>query len=173
MSYILYSFIISCTIIYVCSDKLKDYGSFGLVVTKVELCKGPKRKDCSIYRVKLHNNVTINFDVQITENMSPVKGKVLAISKGKEFLRLQISKPCEHIFVKPIITSLFNITNNCIIKKGRYLFTINFEEVLRAYYGGMHFYGLYAFKALFYGDSCNLSCSVIEVMISGNSGKLN
>ncbi|KAF9410931.1 hypothetical protein HW555_009120, partial [Spodoptera exigua] len=92
--------------------------------------------------------------------------KVFAISNGNEFLRLQLNKPCNNLFINPMLTSLFNLTSNCIIKKGHYNFVINFEEILRAYYGGMHLYGLYSFKSIFYGDQCNFSCTVIEVQIS-------
>ncbi|XP_050561893.1 uncharacterized protein LOC118265217 [Spodoptera frugiperda] len=98
--------------------------------------------------------------------MSPNKAKVFAISNGNEMMRLQLSKPCENLFVNPILTNLVNLTKNCIVKKGHYKFSLNYEEILRAYYGGLHLYGLYTFKSILYGDQCNFSCTIIEVQIS-------
>ncbi|KAF9806280.1 hypothetical protein SFRURICE_008264, partial [Spodoptera frugiperda] len=123
-------------------------GSFNVIVTRAEICHGPKRNDCTDIHVTIKNNVSLDVDVVVNENMSPNKAKVFAISNGNEMMRLQLSKPCENLF-------------------GHYKFSLNYEEILRAYYGGLHLYGLYTFKSILYGDQCNFSCTIIEVQISG------
>lgn len=45
------------------------------------------------------------------------QGKIVAITNGKEYLRFQMKKPCEHLFLKPILYSVFNITKDCVILK--------------------------------------------------------
>lgn len=45
------------------------------------------------------------------------QGKIVAMSNGKEFLRLQMKKPCDHLFMRPLLQQLMNVTQDCVILK--------------------------------------------------------
>ncbi|KAJ0175714.1 hypothetical protein K1T71_008873 [Dendrolimus kikuchii] len=144
----------------------KKAGSFDLLVTKFEYCKGPKRRDCSHAIVKLNNNSIISFDLTVEENTTPTKGKIIAISNGKEFLRLQMKKPCDHLFMRPLLQQLMNVTQDCVIVKGHYKFKVDIQDIAQKYYAGSFLYGNWTFKSMFYNEECNFSCAVVEVLLS-------
>ncbi|XP_059046430.1 uncharacterized protein LOC131842015 [Achroia grisella] len=135
-------------------------GKFGIAVTKFELCKGPKIKDCCTWKYRIENENVMTFEAEMTENMPSVKGKILVSTNGKESFRLQMNRLCDHLFVGPLVKTFLNFTNNCIILKGHYDFTVDVEKAAQNYYGGSFIYGNLTFKAAFNNNQCNLFCGV-------------
>lgn len=46
----------------------------------------------------------------------------MAMANGKEFLRLQVKKTCEHLFLRPLLGAMLNITADCVVLKVWYFF---------------------------------------------------
>ncbi|KPI92729.1 hypothetical protein RR46_13950 [Papilio xuthus] len=132
----------------------ENYGLFTLKVTDLDTCKGPKRRDCSIITARMENGVNLFYDIDIKENVIPNRGKIVASANGKQLVRLQMKKPCDHLFMGPLFQSILN---------GHYAFNIDLEKVAQKYYGGMFLYGDMTFKSVFYSDDCNFSCTVVSV----------
>ncbi|XP_026732750.1 uncharacterized protein LOC113497404 [Trichoplusia ni] len=157
--------IILCALGCVAANPAKEYGKFNLTITEFQLCKGPKQKDCAISKAVVVNGSTVEYDLNVLQNMSPTKGKITAISKGKEFLRLHVKKPCEHLFLWPLIRTLMNVTKDCVVVKGHYKYTLDIEAITHQYFGGTFLFGTWNFKSMFYSDMCNFSCANIQVML--------
>ncbi|XP_075974095.1 uncharacterized protein LOC142975245 [Anticarsia gemmatalis] len=145
------------------SEAQKNYGAFNLSITQFDVCKGPKQKDCAHASATISSYNTLMYKITVTRNIIPSKGKIIASSNGKEFLRLQVKKTCEHLFLKPLLGALMNLTDNCLVQKGHYEFSIDIETIAKSYFGGTFVFGNWTFKSVFYGDDCNLSCSIIKV----------
>ncbi|XP_037298274.1 uncharacterized protein LOC115443919 [Manduca sexta] len=143
-----------------------SWGSFKLSINKFEQCKGPKRLDCCVASGEIINGSTIVYDIIVQQNVSPTKGKIVAMTKDKQFLRLQMKKPCEHLFLRPLFHTMLNVSKNCVIMKGHYNFKIDIQEVAQKYYDGSFLFGHWTFKSIFYNDECNFSCTVVEVEFS-------
>ncbi|KAI8422640.1 hypothetical protein MSG28_006419 [Choristoneura fumiferana] len=86
-------------------------------LTSFDVCSGPKAKNCTSLRANITSKNVIYADFQVFKTCSPVKGKILSSANGKELTRLQMNKPCEHLFLKPLFTTLFNLTKNCLVLK--------------------------------------------------------
>ncbi|XP_045494826.1 uncharacterized protein LOC123693680, partial [Colias croceus] len=139
-------------------------GEFSLHVKEVELCKGPKRKDCCVISAKMSTDeVNLLYDIVIKKDVIPTRGKVVATINGQPLIRLQMKNPCDHLFMKPLFQAILNVTQQCVFVKGTYHLSINIENVAQKYYGGMFLYGNLTFKSMFYNDECNFSCTVIQV----------
>ncbi|XP_045768672.1 uncharacterized protein LOC123869716 [Maniola jurtina] len=165
--------IIICTvviifyIIFLCHcDTPQSYGEFILKITDLEVCKGPKRKDCINMTARLENGTNLLIDAQLKENVIPTRGKVEAMMNNKPLLRLQMKKPCDHLFMKPLFQQIYNVSQNCEFKKGDYNLKVDIEDVAKKYYSGMFIYGKYTFKSVFYNDECNFSCVILAVTFS-------
>ncbi|KPJ11227.1 hypothetical protein RR48_14866 [Papilio machaon] len=109
------------------------------------------------------NGVNLYYDIEIKENVIPNRGKIVASANGKQLVRLQMKKPCDHLFLGPLFQSILNVTQDCVFVKGHYTFNLDIEEVAQKYYGGMFLYGDMIFKSVFYSDMCNFSCTVVSV----------
>ncbi|XP_038214611.1 uncharacterized protein LOC119834342, partial [Zerene cesonia] len=138
-------------------------GEFSLKVKHVDLCKGPKRKDCCEISASLENEVNLLYDIVIKEDVIPTRGKIVATINGQPLIRLQMKKPCDHLFMKPLFQAILNVTQQCVFIKGTYHLSINLENVAQKYYGGMFLFGNLTFKSMFYNDQCNFSCTVVQV----------
>ncbi|XP_026315744.1 uncharacterized protein LOC113227087 [Hyposmocoma kahamanoa] len=143
-----------------------DYGYFDLLITKFERCNGPKRLNCANFSADIQDGRTILYDMNVTENVKPSKGKIVVMANQKQLVRLQMDHPCEHLFLKPIMFMILNVTQNCVISKGRYTSVVDIEKIAQAYYGGKFFYGTITFIATFYNNKCNLSCAKVKVIFS-------
>ncbi|XP_050665069.1 uncharacterized protein LOC126965480 [Leptidea sinapis] len=141
-------------------------GKFSLQITKLEICKGPKQKSCCDVRAEIENGVNLAYDIVIKQDVVPTRGKVEATINGSPFVRLQMKKPCDHLFMKPLFQSMLNVTQNCVFVKGHYFIHIDIEKVAEKYYGGEFVYGNLTFKSVFYNEQCNFSCTVIQVEMS-------
>ncbi|XP_022113683.2 uncharacterized protein LOC110992254 [Pieris rapae] len=140
-----------------------NYGTFSVHVKDFQLCKGPKRRDCCDIKAKMLNDVDLSYDIVIKEDIIPTRGKVYASVNGKSVIRLQMKKPCDHLFMKPLFQALLNVTDDCTFRKGKHHIQVNLDTVAQKYYGGMFLYGNITFKSVYYNDKCNLSCSVLQV----------
>ncbi|XP_072938833.1 uncharacterized protein [Epargyreus clarus] len=121
----------------------------------------------------MENAVTVIYNIQILENVTPSKGKIIAMANDKPLVRLQMKKPCDHLFMGPLIRAMLNVSQNCVFKKGNYSLNINIEEVAQKYYGGSFLYGNLTFRSVFYTDDCNFSCAVVQVDIFPKNKTLN
>ncbi|KAF9410935.1 hypothetical protein HW555_010133 [Spodoptera exigua] len=104
--------------------------------------------------------------LSMTPTKSNVNGKIVAVTNGKEFLRLQVKKPCEHLFLRPLFSSLMNVTKDCFVVKGHYKFHVDILGIAQSYFGGTFVFGNWTFKSLFYNEACNFSCANIQVILS-------
>ncbi|XP_032515096.2 uncharacterized protein LOC116768473 [Danaus plexippus] len=111
------------------------------------------------------------MSLDINKDFVPNRGKIEAMMNDKPFIRLQMKKPCDHLFMRPLFQAILNVGPNCLVKKGKYNLNIDIQEVATKYYGGMFIYGNLSFKSVFYNDECNLSCTVIEVNFSPKNNK--
>ncbi|XP_068632620.1 uncharacterized protein [Battus philenor] len=111
----------------------------------------------------MENGVNLYYDIKIKENVTPNRGKIVAMANGKPLVRLQMKKPCDHLFLGPLFQSILNVTKECVFIKGHYTFNIDIEKIAQKYYGGMFLYGNITFKSVFYSDACNFSCTVVSV----------
>uniref|UniRef100_A0A2A4JHW6 Uncharacterized protein n=1 Tax=Heliothis virescens TaxID=7102 RepID=A0A2A4JHW6_HELVI len=59
--------------ISVISDK--SYGSFNLTVTGVDICKGPKYKNCSSMTVQVTGHNLLHYDLNVTQDVVLTKIK--------------------------------------------------------------------------------------------------
>lgn len=48
-------------------------GKFNLTITEFQLCKGPKQKDCAISKAVVVNGSTVEYDLDVLQNISPTK----------------------------------------------------------------------------------------------------
>ncbi|XP_035433909.2 uncharacterized protein LOC118265218 [Spodoptera frugiperda] len=145
-------------------DKNK-YGTFNLTLTGADKCRGPKHKDCATMQVEISDHNILYYDVNVTQNVILTKGKIIAMTKGKEYIRFQLKKPCEHLFLKPILYAIYNITKDCAISKGRYQYNVDVQKITQSYYGGNFLLGNWTFRSLFYSDECNFYCLDIKVQL--------
>ncbi|CAF4835677.1 unnamed protein product [Pieris macdunnoughi] len=143
----------------------KDYGTFSVHVNDLKLCKGPKRRDCCDIKAKMLNDVDLSYDIVIKEDVIPTRGKIFASLNGKNVIRFQMKKPCDHLFIKPLFQAILNVTDNCVFRKGNHHLQLNLDTVAQKYYGGMFLYGNMTFKSVFYNDACNLSCTIVQVQL--------
>ncbi|XP_031762862.1 uncharacterized protein LOC116412646 [Galleria mellonella] len=127
------------------------------------MCKGPKSKNCSVWSYRLVNETYLTFESNITESVPSLKVKIIMSSNDKVMFRLQTNKMCEHLYLRPLLESFFNVTRECIIQKGRYFFAADIEKIAQNYYGGSFIYGNLTFKSVFNNNVCNLSCAIIHV----------
>ncbi|XP_063893626.1 uncharacterized protein LOC135117708 [Helicoverpa armigera] len=141
-------------------------GKFNLTITQFDVCKGPKQKDCAVLQAGISNYHSLYIDLNVLQRISPSKGKIVAYSNGKEFLRLQVKKPCDHLFLRPLFNSIMNITKDCYVIKGHYKYSIDILSIAQSYFGGTFILGNWTFKSVFYSDVCNLSCANIYVVMS-------
>ncbi|XP_063546734.1 uncharacterized protein LOC134754141 [Cydia strobilella] len=143
------------------------HGPFQLHISKFDVCQGPKNKNCTYLAPSgtVISNGKLVTNVTVLENTTPSKGKILALSNGKELLRLQMNNPCEHLFLRPLLEKMFKVSKNCMILKGDYNIKINVQEMVDDYFGGKFFYGDMSFKTIFYGNDCNFSCSNLFLTI--------
>ncbi|KAI8422638.1 hypothetical protein MSG28_006417 [Choristoneura fumiferana] len=88
-----------------------------MLITKFDVCTGPRNKDCTVLNATILGGGNLNVDVKVKQNCNPSKAKILVISNGKELVRLQMNKPCDHLFLRPLLESLFTVTKNCVILK--------------------------------------------------------
>ncbi|CAH2232925.1 jg12428 [Pararge aegeria aegeria] len=102
-------------------------GAFTSKVSKITICKGPKRTDCSNNTIKLENEKTLLLNMDIQRNVIPNRGKIIISINGQLLLRLQMKKPCDHVFLKPIAQKYLNVTEECEFKKGK--FTLQLSEI--------------------------------------------
>ncbi|XP_047019825.1 uncharacterized protein LOC124630134 [Helicoverpa zea] len=142
-----------------------NYGSFNLTVTGVDICKGPKHKDCSSMTVQLTEHNLLKYDINVTQTLLITKGKIMAIQAGREHLRLHMKKPCEHLFLRPIFQTFFNVTKDCAVLKGRYQYNVDVQKITQSYYGGNFLLGNFIFKSMFYSDDCNFYCAGVKVTL--------
>ncbi|GBP86046.1 hypothetical protein EVAR_68525_1 [Eumeta japonica] len=165
-------------------------GEFDLKIVRALTCKGPKVKNCAsvgidlwpdgkgmvmnikvvesfspqVVRAELQNtNQKYMFRFALVENCGCPVSKVTAVSNGKQLVRLQMNNPCEHLFLRPLLESIFNVTKHCIIKTGTYKYEINIEKTAKEYFGGSFVYGELTFKSAMYSRDCNLSCVNLDV----------
>nr|XP_034826748.1 uncharacterized protein LOC117984233 [Maniola hyperantus] len=130
------------------------------------MCKGPKRYDCCNTAVNIENGKRMLLSMDVKSNVIPNRGKISIMVNGQLLVRMQLKKPCDHIFLKPLIQKLLNATQECEIQKGLYNMSFDIERLAQEYYGGMFFYGNLTFKALIYNDKCNFFCILIEAILS-------
>ncbi|CAG4973992.1 unnamed protein product [Parnassius apollo] len=166
------AFMLFC-ILHILSTNVNNFGTFKLNVTSLVTCKGPKRKDCCEVTTWMQDGVTMFYDITVKEDIMPTKGKIVAMVNGKPLIRLQMKKPCDHLFLKPLFMSLLNVTKDCVFVKGHYKFILDIEDVAQKYYGGMFLYGNMTFKSVFYSDHCNLSCTVVSVTFTPRNSTSN
>ncbi|KAI5636169.1 hypothetical protein NE865_11149 [Phthorimaea operculella] len=140
-------------------------GEFDLSVERFEPCRGPKRS-CSVVKAKIIDASKVSYDMVVTQNMRLTKSKITASANGKQLLRLQTKNPCDHLFFKPLLQSMINVTGNCDVHKGHYNFYVDVGEIARTYYHGAFIYGKITFKSVFFNNECNLSCTVVKVTLS-------
>ncbi|KAG6462717.1 hypothetical protein O3G_MSEX013431, partial [Manduca sexta] len=126
-------------------------GKFNVAVTKFEVCKGPKSKDCVLITGRVENRTRIYYNMNVLEKMAPTNGKILTTSNNNEIMRLHMNKPCDHLFIRPILHMVLNVTKNCVILQGNYTFYLNFQDIFEKYYGGSFLYGAWTFKSIMYG----------------------
>ncbi|XP_035434285.2 uncharacterized protein LOC118265492 [Spodoptera frugiperda] len=159
--------LITAYTVQVSSSAQKEYGTFNLTITQFDICKGPKQKDCAHSTASISNTSTsLIYEIDVLQNVSPTKGKIVAVTNSKEFLRLQVKKPCEHLFLRPLFSSLMNVTKDCYVVKGHYKFQVDILAIAQSYFGGTFVFGNWTFKSLFYNDACNFSCANIQVVMS-------
>ncbi|XP_059046567.1 uncharacterized protein LOC131842089 [Achroia grisella] len=135
------------------------------------MCKGPKSKECGIWKYDLLNETYLSFEVNITQNVPSLKVKIIMSSNGKVMFRLQSNKLCDHLYLRPLLESFFNVTQDCIIQKGYYVFAADIENIAQTYYGGSFIYGNLTFKSVFNNNDCNLSCGLISVNLYPKKSK--
>ncbi|XP_073949044.1 uncharacterized protein [Choristoneura fumiferana] len=128
-------------------------------LTSFDVCSGPKAKNCTSLRANITSKNVIYADFQVFKTCSPVKGKILSSANGKELTRLQMNKPCEHLFLKPLFTTLFNLTKNCLVLKGDYSKKIDIGHLFNSYFASSFFYGNVSIRSHFYNDECNFAIS--------------
>ncbi|KAL0831453.1 hypothetical protein ABMA28_002254 [Loxostege sticticalis] len=153
---ILYSDVcnIGCTIID---------GKFDLRVTNVGVCKGPKAKNCTELKTGVLNRTTIYSDLLIKETTKLSKGKILIKANGKNVIRIQMKSPCHHIFLRSLFMAAYNMSQNCLCPKGRFINNFNIEGICKKYYDGSFLYGNITIQTILHSDVCNFSCSIVEV----------
>ncbi|XP_047992739.1 uncharacterized protein LOC125231312 [Leguminivora glycinivorella] len=125
------------------SSSPSGYGPFQLHLTKFDACPGPKIKNCTYLDpsgTEIETGILVT-KVTVLENTTPSKGKLLVLSNGKELLRLQMTNPCKHLFLRPLLEKMFKVSKNCLILKGNYTIKLNVEEMVESYFGGKFFYG--------------------------------
>ncbi|XP_045768452.1 uncharacterized protein LOC123869516 [Maniola jurtina] len=148
------------------SSSHKNFGSFNYNVSNIVMCKGPKRYDCCNTAVKIENGKRMLLSVDVKSNVIPNRGKISITVNGQLLVRMQLKKPCNNIFLKPLIQKLLNVTQECEIQQGLYNMSFDIERLAQEYYGGMFFYGNLTFKSLIYNDNCNFFCMLIEAILS-------
>ncbi|XP_062527589.1 uncharacterized protein LOC134199900 [Bombyx mori] len=139
-----------------------NFGPFTLKLEKAIECKGPKRKNCTDVLIKIDNPI-IEYNILVKEDVSPSKGKITAIANNTEMFIIHSQSPCTNLFIKYFYHKYLNMTNSCIVKKGRYVFELNINEVFASFYKGVHVFGVWTFKALFYNENCNFDCSLMTM----------
>ncbi|CAK1600820.1 unnamed protein product [Parnassius mnemosyne] len=112
------------------------------------------------------DGVNMFYDIIVKEDVTLSQVKMVVISNGKPLVRLQMKKPCDHLFLKPLFVSLLNATKDCVILKGHYKINLDIQNTAQKYYGGMFLYGNLTFKAIFYSDNCNFSCVLMSTTLT-------
>ncbi|XP_046962537.1 uncharacterized protein LOC124531980 [Vanessa cardui] len=164
-------FIIIQVIYLTAHETPKNYGEFTLKIINFHICKGPKRIDCTNITSRIHNETNLILNFEIKKNATINRGKIVSMINNKPLVRLQMKNPCDHLFMKTIFQSVFNITQNCLFMKSYQVLNVDIDEVAKKYYGGMFLYGNITFKSIFYNDECNFSCTVAEVSLSPKKKK--
>nr|XP_053612631.1 uncharacterized protein LOC128676519 [Plodia interpunctella] len=168
MCFNFFFFIFSFSLFFVFAAPAPSFGKFEIIIDNLEMCKGPKRKDCTIWDMKVDNKRILVYNLTITQNVAPLKVKVVISSNGKELVRLQMARVCENVFMKPLFTSMFNATKQCVIPKGYFHHELDMQEIFQQYYGGEFLLGKAVFRSVINNDDCNFSCSVINVTFAPN-----
>ncbi|XP_050346927.1 uncharacterized protein LOC126771215 [Nymphalis io] len=149
----------------------KNYGEFSLKIIKFDVCKGPKRRDCTNLTANVHNETNLIINLEIKENVTINRGKIVSMINNKPLVRLQMKNPCDHLFMKAMFLTIFNVSRNCGFTKSNHVLNVDIAEVAKNYYGGMFLYGNITFKSAFYNDECNFSCTVVEVNLFPKKNK--
>ncbi|XP_041984089.1 uncharacterized protein LOC121736768 [Aricia agestis] len=137
-------------------------GKFKLKILRLNLCKGPKRLDCCKISANVVNSTHLDYTIEIVKTNIPNRGKVSITMNKQPLLRLQMKKPCDHLYMKGLFQTILNATQRCEFQKGKYHIDIDIDDVAKAYYGGEFLYGNMTFKSVFYNDECNFSCTEID-----------
>ncbi|XP_028042503.1 uncharacterized protein LOC114252195 [Bombyx mandarina] len=143
-----------------------DYGPVSVAVSRFEKCKGPRRRDCSDVELDLNNGILITYDLLVKSYIKLTTGRIVATSKGKEMMRFQMKTPCDHLLVQSLFKIYFNLSKECAVKKGHYVFKVNLQDLSQKYFEGNYFYGNWTFRSVFAGSECNFLCTIMEVIIS-------
>ncbi|XP_047530445.1 uncharacterized protein LOC125066421 [Vanessa atalanta] len=148
-----------------------EIGEFSLKIIKFNVCKGPKRIDCTNLTTSILNETNLIINLEIKKNLTVNRGKIVSLVNNKPLVRLQMKNPCDHLFMKTMFQTILNITQNCIFIKSKKFLNVDIDEIAKNYYGGMFLYGNITFKSVFYNDECNFSCTVAEVALSPRKNK--
>ncbi|XP_028040626.1 uncharacterized protein LOC114250799 [Bombyx mandarina] len=165
MSTNIFYFIYSLFYVYSIANA-KGYGSTDIVITKVEICKGPKRVDCAGASFIMKNNLSLTYELDLKRDITLSGGKIEGSCEGKPFVKYQMKNPCDNLFIKSLFKTFVNISDSCMVAKGQYKFLVDVENISQKYYNGVYFFGNWTYKSVFYGNSCNVICNVIELIIT-------
>ncbi|RVE49159.1 hypothetical protein evm_006166 [Chilo suppressalis] len=143
-----------------------DYGNFELTVTEFRQCKGPKSANCTYIHIDVASNSSVLHNVTVLKPMKLKKGKITIKINGKTFLRFLMNSPCTHLFLKQIFIAAYQMTKDCLIKKGNYPMFFDIRKLANEYYGGNFIYGNLTFETVLTGDDCNFSCTYLDVMMA-------
>ncbi|XP_028042564.1 uncharacterized protein LOC114252258, partial [Bombyx mandarina] len=141
-------------------------GPISITTSRFEKCKGPRRRDCSDVKLDLNNGIFITYDILVKSYIKLTTGRIVAVSNGKEITRYQMKTPCDNFLVQTMFKIHLNVSNECAVKKGHYVFKLNLQDISQKYFDGNYFYGNWTFRTVFAGSECNFLCAVMELIIS-------
>ncbi|XP_028040636.1 uncharacterized protein LOC114250810 [Bombyx mandarina] len=141
-------------------------GPISIAVSRFEKCKGPRRRDCSDVNLDLNNGIFITYDLLVKSYIKLTTGRIVATSNGKEMVRFQMKTPCDHFLVQSLFKIYLNLSKECAVKKGHYVFKVNLQDLSQKYFDGKYFYGNWTFRSVFAGSECNFMCTILEVLMS-------
>ncbi|CAF4759519.1 unnamed protein product [Pieris macdunnoughi] len=148
------------------------YGPYKATYDTYEICKGPKMTDCGDVKLNnLQNYSNVIYSLDFRKRCSITKAKVVIAqvkdsNRTNKLWNYQLSKPCQHFVLGPILKKAFNLSDNCMVAKGHYEVPINMHEINANFLGGSFFYDTYSFKVIAYNDRYNFICVYCVVVLS-------
>ncbi|XP_037298456.1 uncharacterized protein LOC115443884 [Manduca sexta] len=148
----------------ICSEK--NYGSVDVIITKLEVCKGPKRVDCTIETAQMTSNHSFKDTLSLKEDVNLTSGKIIGSQNGKDLIKYNMKNPCDNLLIHSLLKAYVNISDDCMISKGEYEYVVDVNTISQKFYHGVFFYGNWTFKTVLYSTNCNALCNHVDLLIS-------